>query len=61
MNHSARWDRLIASEAKENALRYREQAHYYLRTGYRYGHRTYLHDAIREWKRFRYYMARASQ
>lgn len=56
-----RLDRIRASEAKQNAVAYRRQAHHYLRTGHMRGFHQFMHDALRAWDNFKYYSKRAAQ
>lgn len=62
MNHSSRWDRIKAASEKQNAIESRDLAKRYLRIfGDRTAHKAFMHDAVRSWRAFRFYQARAQQ
>ena len=62
MNHNPRMDLFRAAMEKQAALDSRELAKRYLRIfDDRVGHRQFMHDAVRAWRNFRYYQARAKQ
>ena len=63
MTHPNRafWDRMRALERLDRAKEYRRVAHHYGRMGCRGLQREYAHDALREFRNYRFYAARAQQ
>lgn len=50
--------RLMADSELETAMSYRRSAHLLFRWGHRYQGRDAMRQALRAWRRFRYYRAR---
>lgn len=61
MNSYTRFDRVEAQVAFKDTFENRERARKYLRWGSRAGHYQFMQEALRAWKRYRYYSKRLVQ